>query len=206
MVKTFARFSVFARGRIVGKAEEGAKEKNIQSSVKKTNGKRGSLRAIRAIIKHSRDDPEYEGVPRQRRGAVRRSLRRTCRGRIKAAHPGRIEAASRPRGRANAPSHQTSTKACVPILTVYWPYADRPTDCCKNCTDHTDHGLWVIRTKFSISTVSTVCTIFTTVSGPVSVRSVYGQYENTSNMLPGGSFIESQWGMRTGCRVCHTEQ
>ena len=130
MVKTFARFSVFARGRIVGKAEEGAKEKNIQSSVKKTNGKRGSLRAIRAIIKHSRDDPEYEGVPRQRRGAVRRSLRRTCRGRIKAAHPGRIEAASRPhlgrievasrpRRRASAPSHQTSQEACVPILTVY---------------------------------------------------------------------------------------
>ena len=122
MVKTFARFSVFARGRIVGKAEEGAKEKNIQSSVKKTNGKRGSLRAIRAIIKHSRDDPELEGgkrgvksiqdhgeaasmprqgrveagVPRQRRGAVRRALRSTCRVRIKAAHQGRIEAASRP--------------------------------------------------------------------------------------------------------------
>ena len=64
MVKTFARFFVFARGRIVGKAEEGAKEKHIQSFVKKTNGKRGSLRAIRAIIKHSRDDPEYEGGKR----------------------------------------------------------------------------------------------------------------------------------------------
>ena len=39
MVKTFARFSTFARGRIVGKAEEGAKEADIRRTVKKTDGR-----------------------------------------------------------------------------------------------------------------------------------------------------------------------
>ena len=39
MVKTFARSSTFARGRIVGKAEEGAKEADIRRTVKKTDGR-----------------------------------------------------------------------------------------------------------------------------------------------------------------------
>ena len=118
MVKTFARFSVFARGRIVGKAEEGAKEKNIQSSVKKTNGKRGSLRAIRAIIKHSRDDPRRSRVdaasrPRGGRGAAPASWCRAQgaskhvssphQGCASRPHRGGIEAALRPhRGRIEA--------------------------------------------------------------------------------------------------------
>ena len=151
MVKTFARFSTFARGRIVGKAEEGAKEADIRRTVKKTDGRRGSLRAIRTIIQHARKNPDDEGanssaggrprklthleeqrvkrlvheevavavvtvkylkkrlpflrrvtnpsaarVPRGRRDAARRSLRRTCRGDVEAAsrpHRGRIEAA-----------------------------------------------------------------------------------------------------------------
>ena len=55
-------FSTFARGRIVGKAEEGAKEADIRRTVKKTDGRRGSLRAIRTIIQHARKKPDYEGA------------------------------------------------------------------------------------------------------------------------------------------------
>ena len=39
----FARFSVFARGRIAGKAEEGASHKKIRRIVLKKDGRRGSL-------------------------------------------------------------------------------------------------------------------------------------------------------------------
>ena len=38
-----ARFSVFARGRIVGKAEEGASHKKIRRIALKKDGRRGSL-------------------------------------------------------------------------------------------------------------------------------------------------------------------
>ena len=57
----FARFSVFARGRIVGKAEEGASQKKIRRTVLKKDGRRGSLRAIQGIIEHSRKEPGYDG-------------------------------------------------------------------------------------------------------------------------------------------------
>ena len=49
----FARFSVFARGRIVGKAEEGASQKKIRRTVLKKDGRRGSLRAIQGIIEQN---------------------------------------------------------------------------------------------------------------------------------------------------------
>ena len=62
MVKTFARFSTFTRGRIVGMADAGAKRSAILKEVRKTDGKRGSARAIRATLRHSRNDPEYDGT------------------------------------------------------------------------------------------------------------------------------------------------
>ena len=65
MVKTFARFSTFARGRIVGKAEEGAKEADIRRTVKKTDGRCGGLRSIQTIIQHARKNPDYEGANSQ---------------------------------------------------------------------------------------------------------------------------------------------
>ena len=58
----FARFSVFARGRIVGKAEEGASQQRIRRTVLKKDGRRGSLRAIQGIIEHSRKKPDYDGT------------------------------------------------------------------------------------------------------------------------------------------------
>ena len=61
MVKSFARFSVFARGRIVGLSEGGASRPDILDKVRKRDGKRGGVRAIVAILAHARDDPEYEG-------------------------------------------------------------------------------------------------------------------------------------------------
>ena len=89
MVKTFARFSTFARGRIVGKAEEGAKEADIRRTVKKTDGRRGSLRAIRTIIQHARKNPDYEGANSSAGGRPRKLTHleepRPHRGRIEAA-------------------------------------------------------------------------------------------------------------------------
>ena len=56
-----ARFSPFSRGRIVGKAEEGASRKKIQKHVLKKDGTRGSLRAIDKVLAHARNDPDWEG-------------------------------------------------------------------------------------------------------------------------------------------------
>ena len=53
----YGRFSPFMRGRIVGKAEEGAAHSNIRNACLKRDGKKGSLRAIRAIAAHAREDP-----------------------------------------------------------------------------------------------------------------------------------------------------
>ena len=52
-----ARFSAFSRGRIVGKAEEGAPRKKIRASVLKTDGTPSSLRAIDKVLAHSRSIP-----------------------------------------------------------------------------------------------------------------------------------------------------
>ena len=49
MVKTFHRFSQFARGRIMGKAEEGAKQSKIRKHVLKKDGKMASIRAIQGV-------------------------------------------------------------------------------------------------------------------------------------------------------------
>ena len=50
MVKTSARFSPFARGRIAGKAEEGAGREKIRREVLKKDGTRASLRAIQGVL------------------------------------------------------------------------------------------------------------------------------------------------------------
>lgn len=50
MVKSFARFSPFSRGRIIGKAEEGARRKKIRKEVRKKDGKQASFRAIDGVV------------------------------------------------------------------------------------------------------------------------------------------------------------
>ena len=59
--KSFARFSPLARGRIVGKAEEGAPRSRIRKEVLKKDGKRAKLRAIDAVIARIRADPNWDG-------------------------------------------------------------------------------------------------------------------------------------------------
>ena len=61
MVKSFARFTPYRRGRIAGKAEEGASLGKIRKEVLKKDGRRASLRAISKVLKHAREDPEWEG-------------------------------------------------------------------------------------------------------------------------------------------------
>ena len=61
MVKSRARFTAFARGRIVGKAEEGASRSNIRKQVLKKDGKRAGLRAIAHVLQHARTDPDWQG-------------------------------------------------------------------------------------------------------------------------------------------------
>lgn len=61
MAKSFARFSCFARGRIVGKAEEGASRSKIRRTVRKRDGTCGSERAIKGILAKARANPKWEG-------------------------------------------------------------------------------------------------------------------------------------------------
>jgi len=61
MVKSFARFSPFARGRIVGKAEEGATRNQIRKQVLKKDGKRGTVAAIDQVLAHAREDSDWVG-------------------------------------------------------------------------------------------------------------------------------------------------
>lgn len=61
MEKSTARFSTFARGRIVGKREEGARLNQIRKTVPKKDGKRGSLRAINEVLRRAREDPDWQG-------------------------------------------------------------------------------------------------------------------------------------------------
>ena len=61
MVKSLARFNTFAKGKIVGKAEEGVSRKRIRDTVRKKDGKKGSMRAIDQILAHARADDAWEG-------------------------------------------------------------------------------------------------------------------------------------------------
>ena len=57
----YTRFTPFARGRIVGKAEEGASRKDIRKTVLKKDGKKASLGVIDYVLDHARDDPYWQG-------------------------------------------------------------------------------------------------------------------------------------------------
>ena len=59
---SFARFTPFARGKIVGKAEEGVPSARIRMSVLKKDGTLGSQRAIQHVVAKDKADPEWEGV------------------------------------------------------------------------------------------------------------------------------------------------
>ena len=61
MVTSFARFSPFARGRIVGMAEAGAPRKSIRDTVRKKDGKKTNLRAIDGVLAHARKDSAWNG-------------------------------------------------------------------------------------------------------------------------------------------------
>ena len=61
MGKSTARFSAFSRGRIIGKAEEGASRVKIRKEVLKKDGKKAGLSAIDKILAHRRSDPDWEG-------------------------------------------------------------------------------------------------------------------------------------------------
>ena len=58
---SFARFSPFARGKIVGKAGEGASARKIRKSVLKQDGRGLSVRAVDAVIAKARADPTWQG-------------------------------------------------------------------------------------------------------------------------------------------------
>ena len=53
MGKSTARFTPFARGRIVGKAEEGASRSKIRKEVRKKDGSRAALQAIDRVLNHA---------------------------------------------------------------------------------------------------------------------------------------------------------
>ena len=57
----FSRFSTFARGRIVGKREEGASRESIRKTVLKKDGKRATLRSIDGVLATAHDNPEWQG-------------------------------------------------------------------------------------------------------------------------------------------------
>jgi hypothetical protein len=58
---SFARFTPFSRGKIVGKAEEGASTKAIRKTVLKKDGRLASLRAIDAVVAKAKSDPSWQG-------------------------------------------------------------------------------------------------------------------------------------------------
>ena len=60
MAKSFARFTPFQRGRIVGQAEAGASRSNIRRTCRKKDGQSANMRAIDAIIARRRDS-DYQG-------------------------------------------------------------------------------------------------------------------------------------------------
>ena len=62
MVKsTPARFTPFARGRILGKADEGASRGKIRKEVLRKDGKKASLRCLDKVLAHARADPYWQG-------------------------------------------------------------------------------------------------------------------------------------------------
>ena len=61
MVKSMARFTPFARGRIVGMAQGGAPRMSIRDTVRKKDGKKAGLRAIDEILAHARNDVAWDG-------------------------------------------------------------------------------------------------------------------------------------------------
>jgi len=71
MVKSYARFTPFLRGRIIGQAEAGEARKNIRKSIRKKDGKCAGMRAIDALIARGRDknyngeDSKAGGRPRE---------------------------------------------------------------------------------------------------------------------------------------------
>ena len=67
MPKSFARFTAFQRGRIVGQAEAGEARKNIRKSCRKKDGRSAGMRAIDAIIAHAEasENSSAGGRPRE---------------------------------------------------------------------------------------------------------------------------------------------
>ena len=61
MAASSARFSAFARGRVVGMADAGATRAEIRDAVRKTDGASASCRAIDAIVAHGRAGGGYDG-------------------------------------------------------------------------------------------------------------------------------------------------
>ena len=61
MGKSFAWFTPFARGRIVGKAEKGAERRNIRKDVHKKGGKMASMPSIDKVLAYARADPHWHG-------------------------------------------------------------------------------------------------------------------------------------------------
>ena len=68
MGKSAARFTPFARGRIVGKFEEGAPRKRILHTVRKKDGKKATPRAIDKVLAHVRADSSWQGEDSQAGG------------------------------------------------------------------------------------------------------------------------------------------
>ena len=61
MVSSFARFTPFKRGKIVGQVEEGGGLDKIRKEVLKKDGRRASIRAISNVLQRARGDPGWEG-------------------------------------------------------------------------------------------------------------------------------------------------
>ncbi len=62
MVLTYSRFTTFARGKIVGKAEARVATTEIRKTVLKKDGKKGSVRGIRSLVKRAEQDPTWDGT------------------------------------------------------------------------------------------------------------------------------------------------
>ena len=58
---SFARFTPFVRGKIVGKAEVGVPQEQIRTSVRKKGGYATSTRAIQHVVAKAKSDPSWQG-------------------------------------------------------------------------------------------------------------------------------------------------
>ena len=58
---TFARMDAFARGGVAALARRGVPAKQIAKLVRKKDGTRPSVEAVRVAAKASRDDPSWRG-------------------------------------------------------------------------------------------------------------------------------------------------